>query len=367
MKILVYDIAADSGGALSILNQFYTSVINHSNDNVEWYFILGTATLPKHKNINILNYPWIKKSWFHRLYFDNNIAPNIIQQIKPDKIFSLQNICLNNIDKNIQQIVYLHQSLPFENFKFKPNSKEEFKYWIYQNIISKKIISSLEKSYLTICQSDWLKQKCVEKFNINQDKIIVAKPSINIEPKYRFKTIEGNFRSFFYPASDEIYKNHIAIINACKKLKFHDIDNYQVIFTLDKNNPKSSELYSICKKYQLPIHFVGTRPKQDIYHLYSRSVLLFPSYIESFGLPLLEAKLCNSPIICSDKEFSREILSNYNHAKFFDPFNHNELFNLMRRCINLRLFNMNNFNHYENTPSNNVDSWKEVINIIIDK
>ena len=53
--------------------------------------------------------------------------------------------------------------------------------------------------------------------------------------------------------------------------------------------------------------------------MYTDSILLFPSYVESFGLPLLEAKMTGTPIVASDCPFSKEILKNYNKKVFFNP------------------------------------------------
>ena len=52
--------------------------------------------------------------------------------------------------------------------------------------------------------------------------------------------------------------------------------------------------------------------------MYAHSVLLFPSYVESFGLPLLEARLTGTYVIASNCPFSREILDGYEKALFFD-------------------------------------------------
>ena len=64
-----------------------------------------------------------------------------------------------------------------------------------------------------------------------------------------------------------------------------------------------------------------------------KSVLLFPSYIETFGLPLLEAKTIGSPIIASDTPFSKEITSNYNNVNYFDYSDEIKLAKLMIKQI----------------------------------
>ena len=67
----------------------------------------------------------------------------------------------------------------------------------------------------------------------------------------------------------------------------------------------------------LNVKFCGQIPRDEVFDFYTRSVLLFPSYVESYGLPLLEAKLTGTYIIASDCPFSREILSEYGKAAFF--------------------------------------------------
>ena len=54
-----------------------------------------------------------------------------------------------------------------------------------------------------------------------------------------------------------------------------------------------------------------------MFDLYARSILVFPSYVETFGLPLLEARKSGTYILASDCSFSREILEGYEKALFF--------------------------------------------------
>ena len=65
MRIMVFDVPAESGGALTILKQYYDRAIN-DKDN-QWLFVISTPYLNETENVKVLRYPWIKKSWFHRL------------------------------------------------------------------------------------------------------------------------------------------------------------------------------------------------------------------------------------------------------------------------------------------------------------
>lgn len=328
MKIMVFDVPAEVGGALSVLNDFYKEA--KSCKDIEWIFVISTPFLEETENIKVLRFPWVKKSWGHRLYFDNVVAPRLVRKHKVDKVLSLQNIIVPNVD--VPQILYVHQTLPFASYRFR--FRENKLFWIYQNIIGKKIVDSIKKADKVIVQTEWMKKACAEKANIKDDKIFVVSPSIDINIKNVFKANQQSLSTFFYPASGLSYKNHKVIVEACKKLKEKGINEFKVIFTLKGNeNNYIENLYNEVIKQKLPIEFVGSLTRDQVFDLYTRSVLIFPSYIESFGLPLLESKLHNGIIFASDCPFSHEILDGYENVYFFDPFDSSDIGDLMRDVV----------------------------------
>ena len=72
MRILVYDVAASSGGALTVLNSFYEEFCKDTKN--EYIFVLSVCELKEQPHIKVLNFPWIKKSPLHRMYFDQVLA-----------------------------------------------------------------------------------------------------------------------------------------------------------------------------------------------------------------------------------------------------------------------------------------------------
>ena len=70
---------------------------------------------------------------------------------------------------------------------------------------------------------------------------------------------------------------------------------------------------------------MGQMPREKIFELYTKSVLLFPSFVESFGLPLLEGKLSGTYVLASNCPFSREILNGYEKARFFEAMDYETL------------------------------------------
>ncbi|SIQ31004.1 glycosyltransferase [Halanaerobium kushneri] len=329
MNIMVFDVPAESGGALSILNDFYQEVIENDDKNINWIFVLSKPEYKEFDNITVLNFSWVKKSWFHRLYFDHFVAPKLVKKYNIDKIFSLQNVIIPKTD--VEQILYAHQPLPFSGYKF--NINENFKFWIYQNLISKKIYNSIKLANKVIVQTNWMKKACTEKADVKSDKIDVIPPKINLNIENTFDK-NNKIKTFFYPAGASYYKNHRLIIEASKLLEASNINDYKIILTLNGNENKNiKELYKEVKKYNLPVEFAGRLERDEVFNLYTKSYLLFPSYIETFGLPMLEAKLHKTIILASDKAFSHEILDDYENAYFFDPFDAEELMKYMKKLL----------------------------------
>jgi len=328
MKIMVFDVPAESGGALNILNQYYYAAVKDTEN--EWLFVISTPKLKKTKSINILSFPWVKKSWLHRIYFDKFIAKKIVVENNIDEILSLQNVVISGV--TIKQTLYLHQPLPFTEKKF--NITENFRLWLYQNIVSRMIYDSIQRADKVIVQTQWMKNAILKKVNVSKDKIVIEQPELNLEVKKYYKQENDNYKLFFYPASALKYKNHKVIVEAVHLLVIEGFNNFQVVFTLNGNEDRHiKKLYQIVQEEKLPIRFIGPRGLEDVYNYYSKSVLIFPSYIETFGLPLLEAKMHNSPILASDCAFSHEVLCDYSDVTFFNPFNSVQLSILIKQHI----------------------------------
>ncbi len=331
MRIMVFDVPAESGGALTILNQYYDTAIKDKEN--EWIFIVSTPELKNTENVKVFNYPWIKNSWFHRLYFDKLIAHKLVEKYQVDEILSLQNVIVPKV--KVKQTLYLHQPLPFVDKKY--GIFENFKFWLYQNIISKIIFKSIKEADKVIVQTKWIMNSAIKKANVTKEKFILKQPELNIAVKKLYEQDEKNGRLFFYPSSGLVYKNHEVIVNACRFLKVKGISNYKVVFTLKGDENKHiRKLREIVLGENLPIEFLGSMSINNVYEYYSKAVLIFPSYIETFGLPMLEAKMHRSPVLASDCAFSHEILDGYDKAHFFDPFDTLQLTELMRMVLDYK-------------------------------
>lgn len=315
--IVIIDFAAVNGGALSVLKEYYYKAVHDETSN--YIFLLNDYYFDETKNIKIKILRKEKK-WFFRLLFDFIYGRFVIKKIDAKHIISLQNTMVFGL--KVPQTIYLHQSIPFQKIKnFSFFKRNEFKLAIIQHFIGKCIKLSVKKCDNIVVQTRWMKDAVVSECNVNPDKIKIVVPNICNEliPK---KT-KIKFNHFFYPTSNEIYKNNDLINRAVDLLNQEGIFNFKVEMTLNGDSTQN-------------VKKIGKISRNKVFEKYCNSILIFPSYIETFGLPLLEAKKCKTVILAADTLFSHEILDDYDDVYFFDPFNVHELKELMKKFISKR-------------------------------
>lgn len=324
MKIIVNDVAASKGGALSILKDFYRYIAGDKEcQKHRWIFLISGDYLESTEHIEVRKLEYVKKSWFHRIAYDFKGVANIVRKEKADYVVSLQNTISQNL--SVPQAVYIHQSIPFQNLKkFSFLKSEERIYAVYQYIIGKIIKVSARKADMVIVQTEWMKDAVAKYAHCNKKKIVVAYPSFEKNELLKSSqngNAKGSYRSFFYPAFDAVYKNQILIDKACMLLKEWNYTEYEVELTVERKY-SSRNIYSI-----------GGISHEEVMKRYSKSVLIFPSYIETIGLPLIEAMQQRSIILVADCPYAHETLGVYSNAYYFNPFEPKELATLMKKVL----------------------------------
>ncbi len=311
MRILVIDIAASKTGALSVLRDFYGYVRGHAGED-EWIFAVGSRDVleePAEDNIRIVVRDDVKASSLARLRFEFFTGAGFIRSIAPDVVISLENTMPVRIEGGIRRILYIHQPLGFQKLKrFSLFSKEERALALYQRFYHKLIMASAKRSDILIVQTEWMKKALIRDLKGTVKRIEKIGPDIPDLSGY-VREDQGVSDRFFYPASDIPYKNHRVIDEAAELLKKEGI-SCDILYTKDR-----------------------VLKREEVFEEYNRSTLIFPSYIETFGMPLAEARQFGTVILAADTEFAKEVLYGYDRAYYFDAFDAKALADLMKKVI----------------------------------
>lgn len=329
--IIVNNPAAKEGGALTILCKFIENIIKF-NCKHKFYIFVALDELKRYEKENIKIIVIGKQNCIKRIYWDNYGLKNYLEtnRIKPDIFLSLQNTGVN-LDKKIYQILYYHQSIPLYNIQWSLFKKKEQVYWFYKNIypfFTRQYIRRINK---IIVQTSWIKEEFSKKFKYSKNNIYLMTPPIELPNIKEVKTISKNKFRIFYPASPLIYKNHKLIIEAIIFLnsKIPKLeDKVECVFTFSEH--ENEYLYSLVVENKLDklIKFIGKIEYKKVLEYYKSSdLLVFPSYIETLGLPLIEAQHFNLRILAINLPYSREVLKKYKKVIYFRN-NKDLIFNL---------------------------------------
>lgn len=307
---MVYDVAAENGGAISILEYFYMQ--HKDNKKNHYFYMLSNYHLDETDNITVINVPEVKRGWKERLLFDFFGVKKYLRKFQIDEVFSLQNTIIPCFKG--KQIVYEHNALPFSEYRF--SIKEDRTMWIYQNIIGRFMLFGIKKADMVIVQTEWMKKAIVQKLPEAEPKIEVHFPKISILNGYLYKRPDECI--FFYPANSSSFKNHRLILEACLLLKKKDILDFTVVFTLQGAETEEIKcLYQKGKAEKIKIQWVGNLSREKVFAWYSKSVLVFPSYIETVGLPIYEALSVGCPLLLADCAYSKNVAKDYKDVKYY--------------------------------------------------
>jgi glycosyltransferase involved in cell wall biosynthesis len=322
VNIAIVATAAKFGGSKSIIDDFINHIDNSKIENIIFHFFLGYKfehTLRRENNFRFIFYP--TGSNFSRIYFDLFGLKKFEKSnnLKFDTIISFQNngICSST---NPNQLIYFHNPIafstniiPIENIR---TAFLKYFYVIYFWFM-------LRPNYKIFVQLDFVKNDLIANGVKNQ--ISVIRPnlkSLEIQPKTKVNKEEFNL---IFPATPYKYKNHRLLIEAIRILKSRGL-NFQKkinLYLTALDDKTISTFSTLTKKYGVDdiIILLGRIPVNDLICIYEKcDVLVFPSLLETYGIPLFDAAVAGIPIIASDLPYAKNVLDNYTCKVFVNPY-----------------------------------------------
>jgi glycosyltransferase involved in cell wall biosynthesis len=320
--VVVNATAARASGALTILNQFIDNIPAKTDDD----FLIFVYDLPSSTTNE--NVTWVKHDtsiWIKRIIWDEFGFKKYLKKnnIHPDLIISFQNTGVK-YDSRIPQLVYYHQMLPLSDYRWNLFSKTEYLLFLYKHFYPFFIFRYINVNTLFIVQLPCIKEAFIKRFSYDPQKIYVIPPEMKIIsmekiPSWHFN---DNFVHIIYPATPLVYKNHRVLLKALELLRNRKKSLFSKVklhFTFEKNNSIAIVSQAIMLDVGDAIVYDGIMPYDKLLSFYKGAdALFFPSIIESYGLPLLEAANVGLCIYASDLPFSHDVLGHYLGVTFIN-------------------------------------------------
>ncbi len=367
-KIVISGINLFEGGPLSVYKDCLDSIIElgfHKSYHVT-IFVNNKIEFVKYSDkLEIIELPKSRTSYIYRIWYEYIYFYFYSYGKNIDVWLSLHDITPNVISR--KRYVYCHNTMPFYKLskfesKFAPKLKLFSLFYKYLYKIN------IHKNTFVIVQQNWIKKKFIDEFRCNN--ILVAHPDIrSIIAKNENGSIvvdntfdDSDEYSFFYPSFPRVFKNFEIICEAVEILIKRGISNFKVVLTLDGTENKYSKF--IYEKYSDidNIEFVGLLDREKVFDNYKKSdCLIFPSKLESWGLPITEYKTFGKPIIISNVDYAIETIGEYDLVCFFDPCDSEMLANIVEDVINKTIV----WEKIKTSFIPDTNSWSELLKLLI--
>ncbi len=177
----------------------------------------------------------------------------------------------------------------------------------------------LKRARRVVCPSRSAADYIAETVGIPRDRITVIHHGISTEAFRDVAPMDGEQGYLFLPAHLERHKNFEVLFECLQHVSDPGLEVW-IAGGEDLDPAWGAELRSRVKAMDLEsrVRFLGAVPYGDVLRYYrGAKALVFPSLLESFGHPMLEAMVAGTPVIASDIPSFHEIGEDI--ALFFDP------------------------------------------------
>lgn len=156
--------------------------------------------------------------------------------------------------------------------------------------------------------------------------------------------------SFLYPAHDDPHKNHVNLLEAWCILAADGI--FPVLkLTLQDGKNRLHQSIEDCRTKGANIRCVGVMDHQEMMTTFqSANAVIYPSLIESFGLPLLEARQLGRPIVAAELDYVRDVCE---PTETFDPHSPRSIARAVKRMLTVI--------EPISTPYSATEAWREMM------
>ena len=305
-----------------------------SHPEVEFYFIFDREPDQRFvfaDNVKpVVLFPQARHPFLYIAFFEFAVA-RFLRKLKPDLYLSTDGYL--SLRSKTKQLAVFHD-LNFEHF---PQDFPKIHLWHYKKFFPK----YARKADRIITVSEFSKKDICDCYGINPDKIDVAynganeafKPiSEEIQNEIRQKYTDGN-PYFMFVGSLHPRKNLARLFTAFDMFKSKNDNKVKLVIVGNKKwwTEPIKNAYD-AMKHKDDVVFAGRLSVEDL-HLVTASALasVYVSYFEGFGIPIVEAFKCDTPVITSNVTSMPEVAADA--ALLVDPFKIESIAEAMEKML----------------------------------
>lgn len=329
--IVISAVNIRKGGTLTILRDCLQYLSTLSKD-YRVVAIVHSRELCDFQGVEYIEMPNIIKGWSRRLWCEYVTMYQISQTLSPVYLWLSMHDTTPRVIAE-RQAVYCQTSFPFLQWKLRDLSFD-YKIVLFALFTRFAYKLNIKQNKYLIVQAEWLRKGFSKMFGLSEDKFIVAPPRLQVIPDFKKHGADNDVYTFLYAATPDCHKNFEIVCKASQLLE-KDLGKgkFKVIFTIDGTENKYSHwLYKRWGNIS-SLEFKGLMDRVLLFDYYNRAdCLIFPSRVETWGLPISEFATFEKPMLLADLPYAHETAMGSKQSAFFDVQNANQLKEHMK-CI----------------------------------
>lgn len=312
MKLVISAVNFTEGGPLTVLREIVRAVAEHFPQWKVYVLVHAVGTVHE-PHVVELPFPQSKRSWLRRLQLEWFGFKRLSRQLAPDVWLSLHDITPRVTVS--RQYVYCHNPAPFCTASI-PGERHDPKFRLFRRFYAILYRCFIHRNAAVIVQQEWMRRLFIKRFGVTR--VIVAHPAVSVIPE----SVRGRTAPirFLYPAFPRVFKN-FELLGECAVLLERDPRWVgEIVLTIDGSEcAYSADIHSRFGHCH-SLRFAGLQAPPQLAKMYKQcDALVFPSLLETWGLPLTEAKAQGLPILAADLPYARETVGTCDQVNFFDP------------------------------------------------
>lgn len=363
-SIILAGINIHEGGPLTVYKDCLSQVVEAFSNKFEIIALVKSKELFNIDGVSYIEFPNSRRTYFHKFYYEYFYFKKISERLNPVCWLSL-NDCTPDVKAQVR-VVYFHNALPFYKRSLRDLLVLDFIF--FQSIYYELLFGiNIKRNNFIIVQQSLMMDQLSQKYEVDRKKIIVCRPILPVPPN---QSCENNpdrndkLSLFLYPAFPRSFKNFEVICEAAMILECEREERFKILLTISGTENRYAR--RLMRKYKevKSIFFIGQQNKDELFKWYEiADCMIFPSKCEAFGLPIIEFKSYNKPMLLADLPYAHETLGKYDKVVFFNINSSAELAENILKFINKDIVFRKNQAIAD--TSLNIRGWEDLFNVIL--
>jgi len=306
----------------------------HAHPEVEFILIFDRKPAPEFifaQNVkSVIVYPPARHPFLWLIWYEFQLLKTL-KKLKPDVFISMDGML--PLKLKIPSVAVIHD-IAFETYPSAiPFLVRKFYHYFFPKYA--------RRASKIVTVSGFSKNDLILKYGLPEDKIdVVYNGSKDVfkrigdekKNEVKRKYSDGN-PYFLYAGSLHPRKNIIGLLNSFEGFKETDNQNFKLIIAGRKAwKTTQMEMFYEQMKYKSDVVFTGWISDTELAELTASAfAMIYISYFEGFGIPVLDAMKCGVPLIVSDSTSLPEVAGEA--ALYVKPDNYDEIAGKMKLLV----------------------------------